>query len=144
VLCSGSPAPLRRTTLRMAISFENDKNVIVYAFEQIISYTRQHQYIFVAQSVWWLAPVIGLQEGWTSHIDNLQKREIVAKQEELKLRQERQITSQSEYLPSQVHSDRIIQISNEREISVTPRNLPEDPRACRILDRAERFLAQSR
>jgi hypothetical protein len=35
----------------MAISFEYDQDVIVYAIEKIIAYARDNQYIFLAQSV---------------------------------------------------------------------------------------------
>ena len=47
----------------MTITFENDNDVIVYALEKIIAYTRNNQYIFVAQSIWWIVSVIGLTEG---------------------------------------------------------------------------------
>jgi len=58
----------------MTLTFENDNDVIVYALEKIISYARKNQYIFVAQSAWWLAATIGLTEGLVTHIDNLRKR----------------------------------------------------------------------
>jgi len=55
----------------MTITFENDNDIIVYALEKIISYARDNRYIFVAQSVWWIASVIGISEGLAMHIDNL-------------------------------------------------------------------------
>jgi len=55
----------------MTINFENDNDVIVYALEKIIAYARSTQQIFVAQCVWWLASIIGLDKGLTIHIDNL-------------------------------------------------------------------------
>jgi len=58
----------------MTITFENDNDVIVYALEKVISYARNTQQIFVAQCVWWLASIIGLEQGLTSFIDNLQSR----------------------------------------------------------------------
>jgi len=58
----------------MTLTFENDNDVIIYALEKIISYASQHHYIFVAQSVWWIATVTGLTEGLVTHIDNLQIR----------------------------------------------------------------------
>ena len=71
-LCSSSPAPLDKVLPRvMTLTFENDKDVIVYVLERIISHARKHQYIFVAQSIWWIASVIGLTEGLATHIDNL-------------------------------------------------------------------------
>jgi hypothetical protein len=45
----------------MTITFANDNDVIVYALEKIISYTRKSQQIFVAQCMWWLASIIGLE-----------------------------------------------------------------------------------
>jgi hypothetical protein len=47
----------------MTITFENDNDVIIYALEKIISYARRTQQIFVAQCVWWLASIIGLEQG---------------------------------------------------------------------------------
>ena len=40
----------------------------------IISYAWQHQKIFVAQSVWCLASIIGLEQGLVIHINNLKRR----------------------------------------------------------------------
>jgi hypothetical protein len=40
----------------------------------IISYTRDNEYIFLAQTIWWTASIIGLQQGLVMHIDNLEKR----------------------------------------------------------------------
>jgi len=55
----------------MTINFENENDVIVYALEKIISYAQKNRYIFVAQSVWWIASVIGLSDGLVIHINNL-------------------------------------------------------------------------
>jgi hypothetical protein len=60
----------------MTITFENDNDVIVYALERIIAYARRSRQIFVAQCVWLIAPVIGLEEGLIIYIDNLQGRDI--------------------------------------------------------------------
>jgi len=54
----------------MTITFENDNNVIVYALGKIISYARNNQFIFLAQSVWWISSIIGLQQGLIIRIDN--------------------------------------------------------------------------
>jgi len=58
----------------MIITFGNDKDVIIYALDKIISFARDNQYIFLSQSVWWISSIIGLQEGLTIHIDKLKKR----------------------------------------------------------------------
>jgi hypothetical protein len=58
----------------MNITFEHDKDVIVYALEKVISYARKTQQIFVAQCVWWLALIIGLEQGLNTYIDIKQAR----------------------------------------------------------------------
>jgi hypothetical protein len=58
----------------MTITFESDKDVIVYALEKIICYARENQYIFLAQSIWWISLILGLQEGLIIHIDYLKLR----------------------------------------------------------------------
>jgi hypothetical protein len=59
----------------MTITFGNDNDVILYALEMIISHARRTQQIFVAQCFWWLASIIGLDQGLvTSYIDNQQSR----------------------------------------------------------------------
>jgi hypothetical protein len=58
----------------MTLTFENDHDVIVYALEKVISYARRTQQIFVAQCVWWLVSIIGLESNLISHIDNLNSR----------------------------------------------------------------------
>jgi hypothetical protein len=61
----------------MTITFKSDKDIIVYPLEKIISYARDNEYIFLAQSVWWISSVIGLQEGLIIYIDNLKARESI-------------------------------------------------------------------
>jgi hypothetical protein len=85
----------------MTTTFENDSDIIVYAHEIIISYARRTQQIFVAQCVWWLASVIGLEPGLVIHIYNLRKREPSVQTKE-----------HSRF----VHPDRVQQISSERAI----------------------------
>jgi len=59
----------------MTITFENDNDVIVYALEKIMSYAREFQYFFVGNCTWWIASIIGLDEGLRRHIDNLALRQ---------------------------------------------------------------------
>jgi hypothetical protein len=61
----------------MTITFDNDNDVIVYAFKKVIAYARRTQQIFVAQCVWWLASAVGLESGLVIHIDNLHGRTVV-------------------------------------------------------------------
>jgi hypothetical protein len=56
----------------MTITFENGNDVIVYGLEKFISYARDNQYIFLAQSVWWISSVIGLEQGLIRHIDTIE------------------------------------------------------------------------
>jgi hypothetical protein len=58
----------------MTVSFKDDNDVIVYALEKIIEYTRRTQQILVAQCVWWLASIVGLEQGLIHYIDNLYSR----------------------------------------------------------------------
>jgi len=55
----------------MTITFENDKDVIVivYALDLIISYARNNQYMFVAQSGWWISSIIDLQQRLVIYLD---------------------------------------------------------------------------
>jgi hypothetical protein len=61
----------------MTITFENDNDVIIYSLERIIAFAQSRGYIFAAQCIWWLAAIIGLEQGLIIHIDNLQEREEV-------------------------------------------------------------------
>jgi hypothetical protein len=55
----------------MTITFESDTDTIVYAFEKVISYARNNQYIFLAQNVWWISSIIGLQQELVTYVHNL-------------------------------------------------------------------------
>jgi hypothetical protein len=59
----------------MTITFNDDKDVIVYGLEKVISYARQHQNIFLAQCIWSISAILRLQEGLVIHIDNLKAQE---------------------------------------------------------------------
>jgi hypothetical protein len=59
----------------MTITFTNDSDVIVYTFKKVLSYARRNQQIIVAQRIWWLASIIGLDRGLIIPIDNLHLRE---------------------------------------------------------------------
>jgi hypothetical protein len=112
----------------MTITFENDNDVIAYALEKVISYARKNQQIFVAQCVWWLASIIGLEQGLIIHIDNLRKSETAATSREYS---------------GIVHPNRAQQIESEKAVSPTPRDLTEDRRLDQILKSAKECLAGS-
>ena len=134
----------------MTITFENDNDVIVYALEKIISYARNHQHIFLAQSIWWISAIIGLQEGLVIHIDNLKARSEV--RPELPIRQPSPAESEKQksgsHTPSQfIHPERVerIQTSNgdyidssEESDSTTETDIHNE-----IINNCEAFLEQS-
>jgi hypothetical protein len=135
----------------MTITFESDKDVIIYALEKIISYARNNQYIFLAQSVWWISSIIGLQEGLVIHIDNLRARSEV--RPELQIRQPLQAESEGlnsgSHTPSRhIHPERVerIQTSNgdyidssEESDSTTETDIHNE-----IISNCEAFLEQSK
>ena len=67
----------------MPVTFENNNDIIVYALECVIAHARRTQQIFVAQCVWWLASIIGLERELVSHIDKLQSGKDTTPQEQL-------------------------------------------------------------
>jgi hypothetical protein len=103
----------------MTITFENDNDVIIYALEKFISHARRTQQIFVAQCVWWLALVIGLEQGLITFIDNSQSGVNVT------------------IIPENV-------LRGERTISPSPRDNQEDQRQDKILKECEEYLKDSR
>jgi hypothetical protein len=108
----------------MPITFENDNEVIVYALERVIAYARRTQQIFVAQCDWWLAAITGYERELISHINNLRSQEEPAELQ-ADLKAESEILKKAS--PScQVHPERILQVSNKRAVSATPRDLAED------------------
>jgi hypothetical protein len=103
----------------MTISFENDNDVIVYALEKVISHARKTQQIFGAQCVWWLASIIGLEQGLINYIDNIQTRQnVIIRPEELPV--------------------------IKRSISPAPREIPEESRQDQVLKECEEFLRDSK
>jgi hypothetical protein len=103
----------------MTITFENDDDVIVYALEKVIAYARRTQQIFVAQCVWWLASIIGLEQGLVNYIDNIQSRTDVS------------------IIPEKVPSE-------GKTVSPIPRDNQEDQLQDKVLKECEEFLKDSR
>jgi hypothetical protein len=58
----------------MTITCKDNNDIIVYALEKITSHARKTLQIFVAQCVWWLESIIGLEQGLINYIDNTQSR----------------------------------------------------------------------
>jgi len=99
----------------MPVTFETDNDIILYALEYVISYARRTQQIFVAQCVWWLASVLGLEKELVFHIDKLQGPKDTTLQERL-----------------------------HQEVSATPRDLANDQRIDQVLDYTEKCLRESK
>ena len=102
----------------MTITFKNNNDVLIYAFKKIIAYTRNNQYIFVAECVWWIASIIGLQEGLVTHINNL------------RIRLEAYRKPSSTYSDTgNIHPDRVRQLQeNQRGSESQGWSLPESER----------------
>lgn len=56
----------------MTITLANYNDTIIYAFKKILSFARNNYYIFLARFVWWIPITIGLFQGLTIYIENLQ------------------------------------------------------------------------
>jgi hypothetical protein len=89
----------------MTITFNDNTDVIVYALEKVISYTRQLQNIFLVQCVWWIPAILRLQEGLVIHIDNLKARENIG---DFELQVEPLVHSEG----SKIRPDRVTRIQN--------------------------------
>jgi len=70
----------------MTLTFETDNDAVAFALERIIRFARENQYLFVANCIWWIAGVIGLDKGLTIYIDNLYSRIPNDKQQSASLR----------------------------------------------------------
>jgi hypothetical protein len=95
---------------------------LVYALEKVISHARKTGQIFVAQCVWWLASIIGLEQGLIIYIDNLHSRvKVLVNPEE----------PQAKPTPPPEESslerqDHVLSIG--RTVSPVPREIQEHPR----------------
>jgi len=108
----------------MTITFEDDNDVIVYAFEKVISYAKRTQQIFVAQVVWWLASIVGLEQGLITYIDLVQSRAEISKK------------------PAQVFKEPAIAVT--KTASLQPRDNQEELSRDQVLRDCEEFLRESR
>jgi len=118
----------------MTITFESENDIIIYALENIIDYARKNQYIFVAQSVWWIASVVGLTDRLATHIHNLPIRTEayqapIREIEQLSLEQEAETTTQD------------LQVDSEADKGIS--DLQSD-RAERIIKETKEFLGNSK
>jgi len=107
----------------MTITFDNDSDAIIYALEKIISYARDNRYIFLAQSIWWISSIIGLQQGLVNYIYTLRVRSEVPPQETKESPEDREALSQTKDKISRSNTGQY-----DREISATPRDIQEESR----------------
>jgi len=118
----------------MTITFENESDIIVYALEKIISHARKNQQILVAQCIWWLASIIGLEQGLVNYIDNIQSRiEVTVK------------LDKAPYIPVTTSEKfNTKQPDKRKSISPVPRDIQEESRQDLILEECEEYLKESR
>jgi hypothetical protein len=123
----------------MTFTFENDNDVIVYALEMIISYARRTQQIFVAQCVWWLVSIIGLESGLVNYIDNLRSREVSPLPRDIQ--EDPQLSSPKNFS----HPDRVDQINTTNpDISYLDLNVSRPRTPSGVVDSAKQFLLKSK
>ena len=107
----------------MTITFENNNAVIVYALEKIIAHARRTQQIFVANCVWWLGSVNGLERGLIAQIDDLGKQSVASLAKDRELLAAFATSTQEKRQSSPVALSR-----QARGISIVPQDIPEESR----------------
>jgi len=112
----------------MTITFENDSDVIVYALEKIISFARENQFLLVANCVWWISEIIGLELGLVAHIDNLEERKSL-------------VPLGNRYEVVQPSKDK--RTSTEQEVCSIPRGHTENQHLDRIIVSPESIIQES-
>jgi len=97
--------------------------------EKVIAYARDNQHIFVMQWVWWLISIIRPQQGLiVIDINNLDKHSTLILQDSA---------------VSKVQLEQVTSRPSNREVSVSPRYLDDDPRTEQILDQVKAFVKES-
>jgi len=113
----------------MTITFDNDNDIIVYALEKIISYARDNQYVFLAQSIWWISSILKLQQKLVTHIDNLRIQSVVSSAKNKKI-----LADSVAPIQGKRRIDPVDKNQHAREISAAPQDVQE----------ASRFRSESR
>jgi hypothetical protein len=91
----------------------------------------------VAQCIWWLASIIGLEEGLVKYIDNQQQHQETTDQRSHRLNiGGKQSSEPLRDYSGRIHPDRVQQITTLCAVLSTPRDLTEDQRTDEILERA--------
>jgi hypothetical protein len=134
----------------MTITFENDNDFIVYAFEKVIAYARRTNQVFVAQCIWWLVSIIGLERGLTDYIDNqIRRAELVprkaSKPEVSPTPRDIQEDSRIRHTESHIHPDRLKQCEYlNLHVSDLDLNASESRSSSGVIDSVNTFRNQSR
>jgi len=109
----------------MTVTFENDKDVIMYTLEKIIDYARKNRYIFEAQCMWWIASIIGLTEDLVTHVDNLQIR---SEMTQSSIEGFEQLSVPDEVSPTAEHKANPVAVNRfSKTVSTPPRNIQRIP-----------------
>jgi len=103
----------------MTVTFENENDAIVYGLEKVITYARRTQQIFVAQCIWWIASVIGLEQELINYVDNIQSR----------VKDTTTAEARPKVIPRAKVDREAEEVWNFRGVLVTPRDIQEDPRS---------------
>jgi len=122
----------------MTLTFENDTEVVVYTLQKILSYARDNQYIFLAQSIWWISSIIGLQQGWIVHIDDWQWPVNIDRSIESVAVKASRITIQSDSVSRILNSNDSLVESEDNSVSTSESDIHD-----RILQQCEKFLEPS-
>jgi hypothetical protein len=116
----------------------HDNDFIIYALEKVIACARRTQQIFLAQCFWWIASVVGLEQGLVNHIDNLNGRILVTKALRTK---EGPLELQADGLNKTAIPVDVIPTG--QAISPVPRDTPESQSQDRYLKECDEFIRES-
>lgn len=72
--CIRRPGHWKTIIIQMTITFDSDKDGMVYTLEKIISHARDNQSIFFTQTILWISLIISLQQGLIICMDNIKAR----------------------------------------------------------------------
>jgi len=131
----------------MNITFKNDNDIIVYPLAKIISSAEGNQYLCLAQSVWWISSIIGLQQGLITHFDNLRIRlEIGQSNRQVSVMpRDIQEESRSNINQQHIHPDRISRVQDmSNDISNLDRDTLGEELLFQIGKSSKRFVQKSR
>jgi len=127
----------------MTITFESDNNIILYALDKVIDFTRSKGYIFAAQCVWWLDSIIGPEQELINHSDKLRVWEVERARQDTIILTDNQFDLIPECLLRQIHPDRLSQITYRGVVSSAHRDLTEAQWFNQILGCAEQVMEES-